>query len=96
MWRQLLTLLTYNSAIRESLRLGKVDCPLKTGCILEGELVVYSTKVITPSYDIKASHFLTHNRTKRFYHFTRYGNMSLDLVLSLEQTEIHSLSFPNP
>ncbi|KAK8058730.1 hypothetical protein PG994_009178 [Apiospora phragmitis] len=31
-------------AIRESLRLGDPDCPFKMGCILEGELVVYSTK----------------------------------------------------
>ncbi|KAI0122836.1 ATP dependent DNA ligase domain-containing protein [Xylariales sp. AK1849] len=31
-------------AIRDSLRLGIRDCPLKKGCILEGELVVYSTK----------------------------------------------------
>ncbi|KAI2641651.1 hypothetical protein GGS26DRAFT_536276 [Hypomontagnella submonticulosa] len=30
--------------IRESLMLGTPDCPLRTGCILEGELVVYSTK----------------------------------------------------
>ncbi|RYP71880.1 hypothetical protein DL769_004593 [Monosporascus sp. CRB-8-3] len=33
-----------HSAIRDSLRLGKPDCPLKQGCILEGELVVYSDK----------------------------------------------------
>ncbi|RYO88038.1 hypothetical protein DL766_008016 [Monosporascus sp. MC13-8B] len=33
-----------HSAIRDSLRLGKPDCPLKQGCILEGELVVYNGK----------------------------------------------------
>ncbi|KAK7967433.1 ATP dependent DNA ligase domain-containing protein [Apiospora aurea] len=33
-----------HSAIRDSLRLGQQDCPFKMGCILEGELVVYSTK----------------------------------------------------
>ncbi|KAK8136907.1 ATP dependent dna ligase domain protein [Apiospora sp. TS-2023a] len=31
-------------AIRDSLQLGQQNCPIKTGCILEGELVVYSTK----------------------------------------------------
>ncbi|KAI1659026.1 hypothetical protein F4813DRAFT_395465 [Daldinia decipiens] len=30
--------------IRDSLKLGTSDCPLKTGCILEGEMVVYSTQ----------------------------------------------------
>lgn len=38
-------LLICDSAIRDSLRLGKPDCPIKRGCILEGELVVYSSKV---------------------------------------------------
>ncbi|KAK4157602.1 hypothetical protein C8A00DRAFT_40028 [Chaetomidium leptoderma] len=33
-----------HDAIRKSLRLGQPSCPLKTGCILEGELVVYSDK----------------------------------------------------
>ncbi|KAI0133159.1 hypothetical protein F4776DRAFT_626350 [Hypoxylon sp. NC0597] len=33
-----------HGVIRDSLKLGTSDCPLKTGCILEGELVVYSTK----------------------------------------------------
>ncbi|KAK8856464.1 DNA ligase 4 [Apiospora arundinis] len=31
-------------AIRDSLRIDQQDCPFKMGCILEGELVVYSTK----------------------------------------------------
>ncbi|KAI0016051.1 hypothetical protein F4780DRAFT_715191 [Xylariomycetidae sp. FL0641] len=30
--------------ILDSLRIGKPDCPFQLGCILEGELVVYSTK----------------------------------------------------
>ncbi|KAI0011214.1 hypothetical protein F4779DRAFT_626714 [Xylariaceae sp. FL0662B] len=30
--------------IQESLKLGTPECPFKLGCILEGELVVYSTK----------------------------------------------------
>ncbi|KAI1501092.1 hypothetical protein F5X99DRAFT_428676 [Biscogniauxia marginata] len=33
-----------HSAIRESLKIGGPDCPIKQGCILEGELVVYSTE----------------------------------------------------
>ncbi|KAI1466319.1 uncharacterized protein F4812DRAFT_433657 [Daldinia caldariorum] len=33
-----------HQAIRDSLKLGTPDCPLKTGCILEGEMVVYSSK----------------------------------------------------
>lgn len=33
-----------HEAIRSSLRLGQRSCPLKTGCILEGELLVYSDK----------------------------------------------------
>ncbi|KAK0739580.1 hypothetical protein B0T21DRAFT_362899 [Apiosordaria backusii] len=33
-----------HDAIRESLQLGKPTCPLTKGCILEGELVVYSDK----------------------------------------------------
>ncbi|KAK8110890.1 uncharacterized protein PG998_007347 [Apiospora kogelbergensis] len=36
--------LTMSRAIRDSLRTGQQGCPFKTGCILEGELVVYSTK----------------------------------------------------
>ena len=39
------TLLTRDSVIRQSLKLSKPDCPIKQGCILEGELVVYSNKV---------------------------------------------------
>ncbi|KAI0205114.1 hypothetical protein F4808DRAFT_273433 [Astrocystis sublimbata] len=31
-------------AIRESLKIGDPDCPIVKGCILEGELVVYSTE----------------------------------------------------
>ncbi|RYP24484.1 hypothetical protein DL765_000504 [Monosporascus sp. GIB2] len=38
-----------HSAIRDSLRLDKPDCPLKQGCILEGELAVYCDKVIACS-----------------------------------------------
>ncbi|KAF3068932.1 DNA ligase 4 [Daldinia childiae] len=30
--------------IRDSLKLGTSDCPFKVGCILEGEMVVYSTQ----------------------------------------------------
>ncbi|KAI0427066.1 hypothetical protein F5Y09DRAFT_40648 [Xylaria sp. FL1042] len=30
--------------IRESLKIGRENCPFSKGCILEGELVVYSTK----------------------------------------------------
>ncbi|KAI0470862.1 hypothetical protein GGR56DRAFT_657971 [Xylariaceae sp. FL0804] len=52
-------------AIRESLRLDKDNCPLKVGCILEGELVVYSTKEdkILPFHKIRkhvsrSGHFL--------------------------------------
>jgi len=33
-----------HEAIRTSLRIGQPSCPLKTGCILEGELVVFSDK----------------------------------------------------
>lgn len=33
-----------HNAIRTSLRIGQPSCPLKTGCILEGELVVFSDK----------------------------------------------------
>ncbi|KAI0840027.1 hypothetical protein F5Y06DRAFT_246220 [Hypoxylon sp. FL0890] len=33
-----------HQVIRDSLKLGTSDCPLKIGCILEGELAVYSTK----------------------------------------------------
>ncbi|KAI0871420.1 hypothetical protein GGS24DRAFT_61482 [Hypoxylon argillaceum] len=33
-----------HKAIRDSLKIGNEDCPLVKGCILEGELVVYSTK----------------------------------------------------
>ncbi|KAK0635175.1 hypothetical protein B0T17DRAFT_485394 [Bombardia bombarda] len=33
-----------HGSIRESLQLGQPSCPLKKGCILEGELVVYSNK----------------------------------------------------
>ncbi|OTB18921.1 hypothetical protein K445DRAFT_314773 [Daldinia sp. EC12] len=33
-----------HQAIRDSLKLGTTDCRLKTGCILEGEMVVYSAK----------------------------------------------------
>ncbi|KAL2262207.1 hypothetical protein VTK26DRAFT_2126 [Humicola hyalothermophila] len=33
-----------DSAIRKSLQLGQPSCPVKQGCILEGELVVYSDK----------------------------------------------------
>jgi DNA ligase-4 len=33
-----------HDAIRNSLHLGQRSCPLKTGCILEGELLVYSDK----------------------------------------------------
>ncbi|KAI0157693.1 hypothetical protein GGR57DRAFT_52539 [Xylariaceae sp. FL1272] len=44
-----------HSAIRDSLKLGKEDCPLKKGCILEGELVVYSTleEKILPFHKIR-------------------------------------------
>lgn len=34
-----------HDAIRRSLQLGQPSCPIKKGCILEGELVVYSDKV---------------------------------------------------
>ncbi|KAI0881057.1 uncharacterized protein GGS22DRAFT_197132 [Annulohypoxylon maeteangense] len=33
-----------HQVIRDSLKLGDADCPLTAGCILEGELVVYSNK----------------------------------------------------
>jgi DNA ligase-4 len=33
-----------HDAIRKSLQLGQPSCPIKTGCILEGELVVYSDR----------------------------------------------------
>ncbi|KAK4122280.1 hypothetical protein N657DRAFT_575760 [Parathielavia appendiculata] len=33
-----------HNSIRQSLQLGQPSCPLKSGCILEGELVVYSDK----------------------------------------------------
>ncbi|KAI0392610.1 hypothetical protein F5Y17DRAFT_435582 [Xylariaceae sp. FL0594] len=33
-----------HQAIRDSLKIGREDCPFSKGCILEGELVVYSTK----------------------------------------------------
>ncbi|KAL2157585.1 hypothetical protein VTH06DRAFT_5963 [Thermothelomyces fergusii] len=36
--------LALHDSIRKSLRLGEPSCPLKHGCILEGELVVYSDK----------------------------------------------------
>lgn len=34
-----------HDSIRRSLQLGQLACPIKKGCILEGELVVYSDKV---------------------------------------------------
>ncbi|KAK4103998.1 hypothetical protein N658DRAFT_504807 [Parathielavia hyrcaniae] len=33
-----------HNSIRQSLQLGQPSCPLKSGCILEGELVIYSDK----------------------------------------------------
>ena len=36
--------LTECSSIRKSLQIGQPSCPVKNGCILEGELVVYSDK----------------------------------------------------
>ncbi|KAI8961546.1 hypothetical protein F5Y11DRAFT_325662 [Daldinia sp. FL1419] len=33
-----------HQVIRDSLKMGTPDCPIKTGCILEGEMLVYSTK----------------------------------------------------
>ncbi|ORY71209.1 uncharacterized protein BCR38DRAFT_381585 [Pseudomassariella vexata] len=44
-----------HSAIRESLQLGERDCPFKFGCILEGELVVYSDeeRKILPFHKIR-------------------------------------------
>ncbi|KAH7032969.1 uncharacterized protein B0I36DRAFT_373476 [Microdochium trichocladiopsis] len=44
-----------HDAIRESLRIGKSDCPFKYGCILEGELLVYSTKdqAILPFHKVR-------------------------------------------
>ncbi|OTA67430.1 hypothetical protein K449DRAFT_365286 [Hypoxylon sp. EC38] len=44
-----------HGVIRDSLKLGTSACPLKIGCILEGELVVYSTKEnkILPFYKIR-------------------------------------------
>ncbi|KAI1867972.1 uncharacterized protein JN550_006779 [Neoarthrinium moseri] len=44
-----------HSAIRDSLKLGQQDCKLNAGCILEGELVVYSTKYqkIMPFHKIR-------------------------------------------
>lgn len=39
--------LTNGSSIRKSLQLDQPSCPLTHGCILEGELVVYSDKVCT-------------------------------------------------
>ncbi|KAI1096684.1 hypothetical protein F5B19DRAFT_434032 [Rostrohypoxylon terebratum] len=36
--------LALHRVIQDSLKLGTSDCPLKTGCILEGELVVYSSE----------------------------------------------------
>ncbi|KAI1375198.1 hypothetical protein F4677DRAFT_423513 [Hypoxylon crocopeplum] len=36
--------ISLHQSIRESLKLGSSDCPFRLGCILEGELVVYSTK----------------------------------------------------
>ncbi|KAK0626413.1 hypothetical protein B0T14DRAFT_103043 [Immersiella caudata] len=33
-----------HDSIRQSLQLGKPSCPIKKGCILEGELLVYSDK----------------------------------------------------
>jgi len=34
-----------HDSIRRSLKLGQASCPIKKGCVLEGELVVYSDKV---------------------------------------------------
>ncbi|OTB07774.1 hypothetical protein M426DRAFT_8373 [Hypoxylon sp. CI-4A] len=41
--------------IRDSLRLGTPDCPIQTGCILEGELVVFSDEnnKVLPFYEIR-------------------------------------------
>ncbi|KAK3378484.1 hypothetical protein B0H63DRAFT_248675 [Podospora didyma] len=36
--------MSLHDSIRQSLQLGQTSCPLKKGCILEGELVVYSDK----------------------------------------------------
>ncbi|RYC57790.1 hypothetical protein CHU98_g8429 [Xylaria longipes] len=42
-----------HKAIRDSLKIGSENCPFTKGCILEGELVVYSTKSshITRAHD---------------------------------------------
>ncbi|KAI1138781.1 hypothetical protein F5Y05DRAFT_350720 [Hypoxylon sp. FL0543] len=44
-----------HQAIRDSLKLGAPNCPIKIGCILEGELVVYSTEAnrILPFHKIR-------------------------------------------
>ncbi|KAI5461377.1 hypothetical protein BGZ63DRAFT_385740 [Mariannaea sp. PMI_226] len=46
---------TLHGAIKESLRVGKLDTKIKTGCILEGELVVYddSQHKILPFHKIR-------------------------------------------
>ncbi|KAI0106469.1 hypothetical protein GGR51DRAFT_171296 [Nemania sp. FL0031] len=47
--------ISLHRAIRDSLKIGNEDCPLVKGCILEGELVVYSTKTqrILPFHKIR-------------------------------------------
>ncbi|CAK7226822.1 hypothetical protein SBRCBS47491_006358 [Sporothrix bragantina] len=36
-----------HGAIRDSLRLGQLDCPLRKGCILEGEMLAYDDRTKT-------------------------------------------------
>ncbi|KAK8065625.1 ATP dependent dna ligase domain protein [Apiospora hydei] len=77
-----------HSAIRDSLRLGQQDCPFKIGCILEGELVVYSTKVCCfPTGDCSCT---DRNRTTKYSHFIRFASTSLVLDPTSEARMIPS------
>lgn len=84
------TLLIPTSSIRKSLNLNKPSCPFKKGCILEGELLVYSDKVCS-QYVEKGVPRLTHSfRKKRYWTFTKSESTSPGLVRSLARNRTHS------
>lgn len=64
------------SAIKKSLRIGTPDCKITKGCILEGELVVYSDFVSELILFMGDS--LTGSRNTKFSRFIKSGNMSQD------------------
>ncbi|KAI1818170.1 hypothetical protein GGS20DRAFT_530065 [Poronia punctata] len=63
-----------HKAIRESLKLGTKDCPIKTGCILEGELLVYSTK---------------ENKILPFHKIRKHVNRSGSFIGTMKDSQAH-------